>query len=562
MPSLVQTSDVITRTRWYVRIRWYFLTALTVPGLASFYGVTGWSDEFVRDLMLVSAALASNGVFYLLAHGNRRISLLVADILLISFFIFSKGGIESRSPILYSMPILMSAAIFGRHGLYAAVSLIVLLYDSLILADYFGIVRSLGSLTNLHNDLPYVINTVIFMTSILILVAILADFITRLLIKKEQQALATADALKRAQSIAKIGSWEWHITDDKIEWSEELYRIFGLAPGQTFNLAGILTHIYPEDREEVRRAVTDSVKKQTHLKVQHRIKVKNSIRHIQVEGEVCTDKHGIPWKMNGTARDITDDLMLDHAKSEFVSLASHQLRTPATAVKILLAMLKDGYVGVLNSKQTKLLHKTYEANERQLGIINDILNVARIESGKVRLHKTRLDLSVLLRTLTDQQAPQTNLRKQQVLLSLPAKPLPVSADKGFLTIAIENILSNASKYTPRGGTITVSLRRYRSSARLTITDTGVGIPKKEMPQLFQRFNRINNTLSEGVEGSGLGLYITKHIIELHDGLVSAKSRPGRGTSFIISIPLSNQIISQTSATHSPVKTIRKVSQSA
>lgn len=547
MALLAQANDVISKTQWYIRIRWFFLTALTMPGLISLYPVTGWNREFRRDLLLVLAALASNGVFYLLAkrqHSQRyfqsiAIALLITDVLLMTFLIFAKGGIESRSPILYTMPLLMSAAIFGRRGLYVTVSLIAVLYNGLILSDYFGYISTLGKVTEQYLDLPYVINTICFMTSILVLIALLADFITRQLLLKEQLALATANKLKRAQTLTKMGSWEWDVRADRIDWSEELYKIFHRPAGDggSFRLEDIMSFVHPDDRKRVRDKVQASLQQRSRFMVRHRIVLPNgTIRHIQAEGTVTPNKHGTVDRMYGTARDITAERALDTAKSEFVSLASHQLRTPATGVKMLLSMLRDGYAGRLNHKQQELFDKAYQANERQLHIVNDILNVARIEAGKITLSTKPIDMAELVRESVAQQSAHISMRRQHLTLKLPRTPQLVQADRSFLSIAIDNILSNACKYTQEGGSIAVNMRAYKGTARVSVRDTGIGISKQKMPELFQKFNRIDNGLTDGVEGSGLGLYIAKHIVELHGGTIWAQSRKGDGTVFTIALP--------------------------
>lgn len=252
-------SDVVLRTRWYIYLRWFLLLAIAIPGLIPLYLGEGWSAQVQRDTTLAILAVGSNGAFWLLGRVNRSVRyyallaviLMILDVLLITYFIYTKGGIESRSPILYVVPILMSAAIFGRKAVYITAGGALIAYDFFIIIEHFGLVQGLGSFTNLRSDTAYVANTILFFSAIFFIVAFLADYITRQLTLKERQALEGAEALKRAQAIARLGSWEWDITRDKIIWSEELCRLFSVSKkrGGLPSYQMYLKRIHPDDRE-------------------------------------------------------------------------------------------------------------------------------------------------------------------------------------------------------------------------------------------------------------------------------------------------------------------------
>jgi PAS domain S-box-containing protein len=248
--------------------------------------------------------------------------------------------------------------------------------------------------------------------------------------------------------------------------------------------------------------------------------------------------HGRPIGAIEVFRDITRELELDRAKEEFVSLASHQLRTPASGIKAYVSMLLDGYVGELSPQQRELLQKVFHSNERQLQVVNDMLNVARLDSGRIVPEMATVDLCQMITDVADEQQPIIASRKQYLNLDLPAKKIEAVLDAKLVRMVIENLLSNASKYTPEDGKLTITLSRLNSAiASVAIKDTGVGIDKTDMPKLFQRFARIPNRLSATRGGTGLGLYLTQTIVLLHNGSMAVESTPGRGTTFTIHLPL-------------------------
>lgn len=235
-------------------------------------------------------------------------------------------------------------------------------------------------------------------------------------------------------------------------------------------------------------------------------------------------------------RDVTKERELDKAKEDFVSLASHQLRTPATGVKAFTSMLLDGYAGKLTAKQEEFLNKAIDSNERQLRIIDDMLNVARADSGRMVLVRTDFDLSSLVDDIVTEQKPTIEERHQTIELSRPKDKIMLNADPAKIRMAIENLVSNASKYTPENGKVEVTVEKG-AKAIVVVKDNGVGIAKADMSKLFQKFSRLDNKLSALVGGTGLGLYLVKKIIELHKGKIKTESVIGKGTSFTVELPM-------------------------
>jgi PAS domain S-box-containing protein len=235
-------------------------------------------------------------------------------------------------------------------------------------------------------------------------------------------------------------------------------------------------------------------------------------------------------------RDITREQEIDRAKTEFLSLASHQLRTPATAVKQYVGMLREGYIGKLATPQRQAIDHAYEANERQLRIIEDLLRVAKVDSGKMNLHRTPTDLSELLQDVIADQAESVSHRQQTIAFTPPQEQYIAMVDAHLIRTVIENLIDNASKYSPLGKRISIELQHQKSSLSIAISDEGVGIAQSDVPKLFQKFTRLPNPLSLEANGSGLGLYWAKKVLDYHGGAITVYSTLGSGSTFMIILP--------------------------
>lgn len=224
------------------------------------------------------------------------------------------------------------------------------------------------------------------------------------------------------------------------------------------------------------------------------------------------------------------------AKDDLLSLASHQLRTPATVVKQYVGMLMQGYAGDLTEQQHKMLNSAYESNERQLDIINQLLYVARLDAGRIKLRKEKVDIAKLMRDVANEQGEVVAERRQQFSFKLPKRPVMAEIDPHYMRMVLENLLSNAIKYTPENGSIVMSIRRTPGQVIVKVADNGVGIESGARDSIFEKFTRVENELSTDVNGSGVGLYLTREIVELHNGSIEVKSELGHGSTFIVRLP--------------------------
>ncbi len=232
---------------------------------------------------------------------------------------------------------------------------------------------------------------------------------------------------------------------------------------------------------------------------------------------------------------------LDKDKSEFVSTVSHQLRTPLSAIKWTLDLLLKGEdAGPLTVEQRALLMKAYESNERIINLIRDMLGIDRIESGALGFSFIEINIVDLINNIVDEVDSQAQRRKITITVNAEENLPKIIVDPQKMRAVFQNLIENSLKYTNVGGTITVDLRAGatdKDKMQITISDNGIGIPKDQQTNIFNRFFRANNAKAVDPEGSGLGLFIVKTIVERHSGDMTFESEEGKGTTFHITLPL-------------------------
>lgn len=241
--------------------------------------------------------------------------------------------------------------------------------------------------------------------------------------------------------------------------------------------------------------------------------------------------------------DISRERLLARIKSEFVTIAAHQLRTPLSAIKWTLKLLLDGDAGALNKEQESFLERGYDTNERMIKLVNDLLSAARIEEGRFGYDFKDLNTDEFLGTVIKNHSEvlgrkSINLKFEKIDGALPL----VYADPEKLSLAFNNLLDNAIKYTPVGGQIEIKLKQQGNYVLVSISDTGVGIPDSEQTRVFSKFFRASNVMRMETEGTGLGLFIAHNIIKRHGGDIHFTSHEGRGTTFTFTLPLKKELV--------------------
>jgi PAS domain S-box-containing protein len=235
-------------------------------------------------------------------------------------------------------------------------------------------------------------------------------------------------------------------------------------------------------------------------------------------------------------RDVTRERSADRMKDEFVSMVTHELHTPLTAIKGYVGILLADTAGPLSAEQREFLSIIEDSTDREVTLVNDLLDISRLEAGHVNLRPRPLDLAPLLRHVAATLRPLCRAKSQQIKLDVPPGLPPVAGDATRLAQIFTNLLGNAHKYTPAGGRLTITAAVTSDEIRVDIQDTGIGLSLEEQGKIFTKFYRANNPVTQEVSGTGLGLVITRALVERHGGQITVASEPGRGSTFSVTLP--------------------------
>ncbi len=242
--------------------------------------------------------------------------------------------------------------------------------------------------------------------------------------------------------------------------------------------------------------------------------------------------------------DVTRDKEIDRMKTEFISIAAHQLRTPLSAVKWALQMILNGHMGKIDPEVREYLRKSYQSNERMIHLVNDLLNISRIEEGRFLYDLKLVSIKDIIKEAIFSSKVLLSKRKIKVKFNAPKSKIPkIKADAKKMKLAIQNLVDNAIRYSMAGSEVIINLEQIKEKknnfVKIEIKDYGIGINIKDQERLFSKFFRGGNAVRFQTEGSGLGLFIVKNIIEAHYGKIWFKSEENKGTTFYVKLPINN-----------------------
>lgn len=373
----------------------------------------------------------------------------------------------------------------------------------------------------------------------------------------KDQAEATSHALekserrlKESQGRAQLGQWELHHIENKLEWSDEVFNIFEIDKEQFgASYEAFLETIHPEDREAVNQAYSDSLKSKSPYEIIHRLLMKDGrIKYVREQCHTEFD-HDTPTVSIGTVQDITklkeqEEALrqantklqeLDKLKSMFIASMSHELRTPLNSIIGFTGILLQGIAGDLNEKQRDSLARVQRSGRHLLSLISDVIDISKIEAGRVDAFAEEFELDELLQEAIDDIRPQANSKHLSISLE-GSSGLMLHSDRQRLLQCVLNYLSNAVKFT-EAGTVALKVRENNDQVEISVHDSGIGIAEADLPRLFEAFERLESHLRVKAGGTGLGLYLTKKITtELLNGEIFVESKAGTGSTFGLRIP--------------------------
>ena len=353
---------------------------------------------------------------------------------------------------------------------------------------------------------------------------------------KEEKLRLSEERYRIALSSAEMGAWDWNVETNKLVWNEQHYIMLGLPPEEgEKDYEFFLSFVHPDDVD----AINSELKKAA-----------NETGIFHAEFRMITNDEKVKW-MNGYGRavlkqgtkatrivgvmyDITGRRQLEQQKDDFIGIASHELKTPVTSIKGYAEVLQEMFTEANNPVSAELMHKLDVQVDRLTDLIRSLLDTTKISEGQLVLYPEVLDMNDLI---SERIKDLSYISNKHQLVFKPGKLKNVTADKERIGQVITNLVTNAVKYSPRGGEVLITSRQLKETVEVSVHDEGIGIPEESQDKVFGRFFRISDPLIDTFPGMGLGLYISAGIVRRHGGNISFSSKPGEGSEFSFEIPV-------------------------
>lgn len=359
--------------------------------------------------------------------------------------------------------------------------------------------------------------------------------------KAVEQALQRSD--QRFRSVTQATHdlvYDIDLENQSIWFNESLQLEYGYPKTALNNsLKWWTNRIHRDDRTRVKNQIRELLaSKRQSWNSEHRFR-KADGSHVIVRNRafILRDSHGKPERIIGSFLDITEAKRLDRAKDEFITLVSHQLRTPLTIIRLYGNMLSDGIAGMLTGDQQAYVDKITNASIRLIKLVGDILNISRLELNRIKIESNPTDPNVLIQACIDELLPVAQTKHATINFTGNPKIGLVPVDGTVFNEIIHNLVGNALRYlNSENGQIDISFKKERRGYLLAVRDNGIGIPMNAQAHIFERFYRAKNATNADGEGTGLGLYLVKLFTDAAGGKIWLESQEGKGTTFYVLFP--------------------------
>jgi len=369
----------------------------------------------------------------------------------------------------------------------------------------------------------------------------------------EDHLKTSAERLSLATQVSKMGIWDWNVRTGLITWDEKMYEIYGISKGQPVNYETWKNAVVPQDLSEAEAILQRVIAEKTQDSAEFRITCPDgSLRHIQAAEGAILDRTGQVVRVVGVNLDITKrkemeldlhekNIELQHAaqaKNSFLANMSHELRTPLNGIIGFSELLVDGLPGDVNAEQKEYLEDILASSQHLLQLINDVLDLAKVEAGKVELHPETFSLREAIAQVCSVAHPLVQKKKIELITTFASGLDDVTLDEQKLKQVLYNLLSNAVKFTEEHGRIEIMIALHGANHFiLAVRDTGIGIKPENIKRLFKEFEQLDEGTTRRYQGTGLGLALTRKIVEMQGGSIKVESEFGQGSTFTVTLPL-------------------------
>ena len=362
--------------------------------------------------------------------------------------------------------------------------------------------------------------------------------------RSEMEILEQNRQLALAENVAKMGHWTLRLSTGEVEWSDGIYEMHGLPDPEYRPKDGTITEFcFPDDCEYVERQTKIAIESEEPFEFEFRIQASDqAIRYVRAKGDFFRNENGSNRTMAfGILQDITDAKIVAQMKSEFVSTVNHEIRTPLTSIFGSLDLLKNLSSGQLDDRCERLITLAYDGCGRLNNLVDDILDLEKIESGKIEYLYEVVDFDGLVEHVVQRHEALSVRYDVDFKLQTFTDNVAVNVDQNRFAQALANLMSNAAKFSPTGGQVAIRTDLISEAfVRVSVMDNGPGIPDSFRHRIFEKFAQADGSSKRTASGTGLGLSITKSIIEAFGGQVSFETSATTGTTFHLDIPVAER----------------------
>lgn len=538
----------ITLLRYIVGSRWVLHALLVVLGLIQkAIGVAEFDTEVFG---LIAFTYTYNLIFFfylrrdprLITERGLRITSIVQvllDQITYTVVLYASGGVESLSFLFYFITIFIAIILFNEVEIIGLMFVTVALYVGVIALEYQGILPHLARYTfdpGFYQNIGVTVHNGATVVLIIVFTSFFAAFINNIIRQREEDTASERDKVVAIMNNLADGIILLDHHGRVALMNPYAQRLLHVHTQQYANRL-LQSSQFPQYLRPlvgfIQRATREPVYESTELTLEE----DNDHMIIQATALQVTDSDNMNIGSLVILRNITKEKDLDQMKSDFISVAAHQLRTPLATLKWLFKLLLDGDGGTLTDKQMDLIGKGYQRNDEVIEIVNNLLDVSEIEGGRLPFTFTEAVLTDILKQVVD--ASQVYAQRKQVIVELrPCELLPpLKLDRQKIKMAFQNLIDNAIKYSTLGKRVVVAYAIDNDEVVVTITDQGIGMSEETKDKLFTKFFRGREAVSKDPSGSGLGLYIVRNIIMKHGGSIDFSSQLGQGSIFTVRLPI-------------------------
>ena len=541
---------LINANKILIFAKWFYFAALILTSVIS--NITPGTKSLVnfsplKIVVIGSTVYIYNFLFYLYFRKAERRPLreikvlslvnLTIDQLFVTVVIYFAGGLTSISFLYYFYSIVASGFFFSLLSTALLATVVAVLYGGLILLQFYNIIPYISryniayEAAQAHNASAVFPNLWAVITSIFIVGAFIGLMAKSMRLKEREANLAK----DKVESIISdlIDGLIFINKDNLIEMinpqAEKLLQI---------SAKKFVGRSIPEIKKSFSPIIKSVLEQENGLRGRIITPPNREDQPILITSSEVRDENGHYIGTAKIIRDVSREKHLDNMKNEFITIAGHQIRTPLSALKGALNLLRNGDYGPVSAEQKNVLDQSYDYNERLIHIINDMLEASSAEEGKYEYKFEPEDIRKFLQGVRESFKVEAENKKQKLTVTARKNLAKVSIDSFKLKLALSTLISNAITYTPKRGHIDILCEsKDKNTIQIVVRDSGIGIPKDEQDKVFTKFFRASNALRVDTEGNGLELFVAKNIIEKHGGKIWLESMEGTGTAFYIELPV-------------------------